>query len=118
MSWETWGDRLKKHMKDTGVTQDDVAERLNVSQGAVAHWLKGRREINLTDFFKLAAAARADPSYLLFGASEEAVAIAKLKKFIEENPALQTMLASSTGSGVNDAGDSGRTPKRRREDFQ
>ena len=34
-------------MKELDITQDQVAEQMGVSQGAVAHWLGGRREPSL-----------------------------------------------------------------------
>lgn len=117
MSWESWGDRLKKHMKEAGVTQETAAEALGVSQGTIAHWLKGRREINLSDFFRLARAAKADPAALLFGETLEGVAIHKLQKFLDENPALQLML-SKTPSLSDPGADVPTDGKGRRKDIQ
>ena len=34
-------------MKETGITQEKLAEHIGVSQGGVAHWLNGRREPSL-----------------------------------------------------------------------
>lgn len=39
----TWIEAAKKRMRDMGITQSVLAERLGVTQGAVAHWLSGRR---------------------------------------------------------------------------
>lgn len=42
-----WNELAKARMKELGVTQERLAERLGVTQGAVAHWLSGRREPDL-----------------------------------------------------------------------
>lgn len=67
MDWNGWGKRLAAHMRQERVTQEAVAEKMGVSQGAIAHWLSGRREINLSDFFRLCTVAGADPELILFG---------------------------------------------------
>lgn len=42
-----WYELAKAKMKERGVTQDRLAVELGVTQGAVAHWLSGRREPSL-----------------------------------------------------------------------
>lgn len=42
-----WNELVKAKMKQSRVTQEQLAEQLGVSQGAVAHWLSGRREPTL-----------------------------------------------------------------------
>lgn len=42
-----WYELAKARMKETGVTQEKLAEHLGVTQGAVAHWVSGRREPSL-----------------------------------------------------------------------
>lgn len=42
-----WNELAKTKMKEVGVTQEQLAERLGVTQGAVAHWVSGRREPDL-----------------------------------------------------------------------
>lgn len=39
-----WYEPVRARMKAMGLTQDALAEMLGVTQGAVAHWLSGRRE--------------------------------------------------------------------------
>lgn len=39
-----WQDIVKNRMKNTGETQESLAEKLNVTQGSIAHWLSGRRK--------------------------------------------------------------------------
>ncbi|WP_235614225.1 helix-turn-helix domain-containing protein, partial [Pseudomonas aeruginosa] len=36
-------------MAQQGITQDQLAERIGKTQGAVGHWLNGRREPGLAD---------------------------------------------------------------------
>ena len=42
-----WYELAKARMKELDITQDQVAEQMGVTQGAVAHWLGGRREPSL-----------------------------------------------------------------------
>lgn len=92
MSWKQWGARMKKHMREAQVTQDTVAERMDVTQGTIAHWIKGRREINLSDFFTFCEKAGAEPARILFG-DDPASLLADLNKFLAEHPALQRDIA-------------------------
>lgn len=39
-----WQDVVKNRMRNTGETQESLAEKLNVTQGSIAHWLSGRRK--------------------------------------------------------------------------
>lgn len=93
MGWEAWGKRLKQHMKDAEMTQEKVAERLEVTQGSIAHWINGRREINLTDFFRLCKASGADPQRMLFGDTEPFTVLSDLQRFLATNPELRSMIA-------------------------
>lgn len=43
-----WYELAKARMKERGVTQERLADELGVTQGAVAHWLSGRREPSLS----------------------------------------------------------------------
>lgn len=59
-------------MKKYDITQDDVAERLKKTQGTIAHWLSGRRQINLNQFFEFAnKGIGCQPEWLLFGPARE-----------------------------------------------
>lgn len=40
----TWQNIVKNRMKIVGETQESLAEKLNVTQGSIAHWLSGRRK--------------------------------------------------------------------------
>ena len=46
---DKWIALVKANMKDRKVTQDQLAERLGMSQGGVGHWLNKRREPSLAD---------------------------------------------------------------------
>lgn len=41
---ETWQQLIKNRMKESNETQESISEKLNVSQGSIAHWLSGRRK--------------------------------------------------------------------------
>lgn len=44
-----------------------IAERMGRSESALRSWTNGNREINLSEFFALCAAAEVHPSQALFG---------------------------------------------------
>jgi len=50
---ENWNDLAKAKMKKLKITQEALAEQLGVTQGAVAHWLGGRREPDLATINKV-----------------------------------------------------------------
>lgn len=50
-----WNLVAKARMKDLKVTQESLAEKLGVTQGAVAHWLSGRREPDLETIGRILA---------------------------------------------------------------
>jgi len=86
---ESWQTRLKAHMRATGITQDDIAKRLGMTQGGVGHWFTSRNEIKLSQFLRLCRAAGAVPQQILFGAvlggSE---LIDEIKKLVTSSPAV------------------------------
>lgn len=41
---DKWTDRVKGRMRAKGYTQEDVAQRISVTKGAVSHYLTGKRE--------------------------------------------------------------------------
>lgn len=65
--WTRWRDRLREKKADARMSDGKIAEAMSVSRQTVNHWLTGRNEINLTDFFRLCAAIKADPCEVLFG---------------------------------------------------
>lgn len=44
-----WNELAKARMKQIGITQDKLAEALGKTQGAIGHWLNGRREPSIED---------------------------------------------------------------------
>mgnify|MGYP000913802590 CR=1 FL=1 len=42
-----WNEAVRAKMEQIGLSQEDLAERLGCTQGAVGHWLSGRREPKL-----------------------------------------------------------------------
>jgi SOS-response transcriptional repressor LexA len=41
---KTWNELAKSKMKEAGITQDRLAEAIGKTQGAIGHWLNGRRQ--------------------------------------------------------------------------
>ena len=50
---DKWIALVRANMKDRKVTQDQLAERLGMSQGGVGHWLNKRRVPSLADMNRL-----------------------------------------------------------------
>lgn len=44
-----WNDLVKSRMKETGITQAVLAERMDKSQSAIAHWLGGNRKPSIEE---------------------------------------------------------------------
>lgn len=44
---DNWTDLVKARMREQKITQEKLAERIGVTQGAVGHWLRGGREPRL-----------------------------------------------------------------------
>lgn len=66
-SWVDWPKRLRAHVKDKRLRWGKVADQLGITEGALRHWLNGRNQVNLIDFFTLCGIVGADPRAILFG---------------------------------------------------
>lgn len=64
-----WYELAKARMKELDITQDQVAEQMGVTQGAVAHWLGGRREPPLETISALLAFLGLPPPFPAAGHS-------------------------------------------------
>ena len=60
-----WYERAKKRLRAINRTQDEMAEAIGVTRGAIGHWLSGRREPNVSDFAKIATYLETTTSQLL-----------------------------------------------------
>lgn len=56
MEKETWHSLAKRRMKKLGITQEQLAEKLGVTQGAIGHWLNKRREPSIDIILGIMAA--------------------------------------------------------------
>lgn len=63
-----WQKNLRQHLKKRQLTQEDLANKLGVTQGAVGHWLNGRRTIDLVTLEKIAAILHIPTYQLLYPA--------------------------------------------------
>lgn len=50
---QRWQDLAKTRMKEVGMTQEQLAEALGITQGGLGHWLNARREPNLEVIAKI-----------------------------------------------------------------
>lgn len=46
-------EKIRKRMKELGMSQGDLALELGVSQQSLSHWLSGRNQPKLDNFFYL-----------------------------------------------------------------
>lgn len=59
------GENLKKYREKAGLTQQQVADYIEVSKGAIGHWENNKRIANLTVIQKLAKLYKTTPSSLI-----------------------------------------------------
>lgn len=64
---DTWMERARNRMRTLGISQEDLAERLTCTRGAVGHYLAGRRQPSLKQFEVIARALNTDLIWLLYG---------------------------------------------------
>jgi transcriptional regulator with XRE-family HTH domain len=64
--WKTWGPRFRQQCRDKNLNLAKIAERIGLAESTVRSWTNGTREINLSDFFRLCAAAEIEPDEVLF----------------------------------------------------
>ena len=65
-----FSERLKKHRKDIGLTQVDIASRLGISQQAYASWERGVKKPTQENLVKIAQVLNVSVDYLV-GNSED-----------------------------------------------
>lgn len=75
----SWSNRIKERMKVLGLTQEELAKRMGITRGAIAHYLAERRIPPLSQFKKLAAILKTDPAWLHYGSVAETSAQKKDK---------------------------------------
>ena len=64
---DTWMERAKTRMRAQGISQEDLADRLTCTRGAVGHYLSGRRNPSLKQFELIARTLNTDLVWLLYG---------------------------------------------------
>lgn len=57
---KTWVDTVRDEMELKKMTQDDIAESLNKTQGAIGHWLNNRRSPNFNEVVAMLSAVGFD----------------------------------------------------------
>ena len=62
------GNTLKECMKEKGIKQGFVAEKIGVSPQIMGQLLNGQRKIEVTEFYAICSAMEADPTELAIGA--------------------------------------------------
>lgn len=68
----TLGDRIKTLRQAKGLSQQELADRLGITKGAVMHWETGRtKNIRNETMLKLVRILGTDQEFLLFGPGRE-----------------------------------------------
>ena len=60
-----FSDRLKKSLKNNGITQTELAKRINMSQGIVNNYCTGKREPSLDVLISICKELGETADYLL-----------------------------------------------------
>ncbi|MCE7612017.1 LexA family transcriptional regulator [Vibrio fluvialis] len=55
-----WNDLVKARLKELGITQEQLSERMGITQGAIGHWLNKRREPSLEQISQILSALKLD----------------------------------------------------------
>ena len=63
----TWRSRARLAMKTQGISQNQLADLLEMTQGGVQHWLAGSRQPSLEDINRIAAILKVAPAWLTHG---------------------------------------------------
>lgn len=70
---DTWRERARNRMKDIGMTQEVLAERLEMTTGGAQKWLAGTRQPSIDEINKIAGILRVAPAWLTHGITEDDV---------------------------------------------
>lgn len=72
MARSTPATRLKRTLKDRGLTAADLARKLDVSQPTVHAWVSGLHGMRWTNARRAAKALNITPAWLMFGSDAQA----------------------------------------------
>ena len=78
------GKRIQKLRKERELTQEQLAEKLNVSQNTIAKIESGLRRPSIDFLLEISVFFNVSTNYLVFGVHAEDVEDEKLKKDIDE----------------------------------
>jgi transcriptional regulator with XRE-family HTH domain len=67
-----WGARFRESLKAKGLSLGQLARELDLAESTLRSWTNGTRDINLSDFLRLCAAAQIDPAFVLFAGKVDA----------------------------------------------
>ncbi len=68
---DDWRTRARTAMKEAGITQEDLAERLEMTQGGVQHWLAGTRQPSLDQINRIADILNTPRPWLTHGLTRD-----------------------------------------------
>ena len=60
-----FGQNLKKHRKERGITQQQLADKMGVTKGCISNWERGFRDAGSTEIYRVAEALGIDPKRLI-----------------------------------------------------
>lgn len=68
---DTWRERARNRMKEVGMTQEQLAERLDMTPGGAQKWLAGTRQPSLEEINRIAAILGVAPAWLTHGITQD-----------------------------------------------
>ena len=102
-----WTDRVRSKMREKKLKQRDIAERLNVTEGAVSHYLTGFREPSIVQLRELSRMLDMSLGEMLgddatfIQDKDELKAVGLMKRMTDE----QKLVLLKMMEGLADAGD-------------
>lgn len=61
----TFGRNLKRHRKERGITQTELAEKIGVTKGCISNWERGYRDPGVSEIYAASEALGIDPKKLI-----------------------------------------------------
>jgi len=80
----TWIEETRRLMREQGLTQEQVADKLGVSRGAFNHWMNGRRKPKHEDIIKISEVLGVPLVFLTSPNDTDVALTAKERKLIAD----------------------------------
>jgi transcriptional regulator with XRE-family HTH domain len=102
--WQGWGQRFRLACRVNGLTLAQVAEKMDLAESTLRSWTNGTREINLSTFFHLCAAADVSPYAILGIEVEDEILLAVLSAWAQADDQERRLLQIAAKSVLDKHG--------------